>query len=71
MDIPVGVACPRQHGFERPGIVGRIAATQLLGRAQRVHGSDGLDEITVTGPTRVVALEDGRITRFTIDPRLH
>jgi anthranilate phosphoribosyltransferase len=34
-----------------------------------VHGSDGLDEITTTGMTEVVALEDGRIRRFAIDPR--
>jgi anthranilate phosphoribosyltransferase len=34
-----------------------------------VHGSDGLDEITVTGPTGVVSLEDGRISSFVIDPR--
>lgn len=33
-----------------------------------VHGSDGLDEITTTGPTRVVALKDGRIESFTIAP---
>ncbi|AWN41850.1 anthranilate phosphoribosyltransferase [Methylobacterium durans] len=38
-------------------------------RVWTVHGSDGLDEITVTGPTAVVALEDGHITRFRIDPR--
>ncbi len=38
-------------------------------RVWTVHGSDGLDEITVTGPTAVVALEDGRISHFTIDPR--
>src|ERR671920_600638 len=33
-----------------------------------VHGSDGLDEITTTGPTHVVALEDGAIREFTITP---
>ena len=38
-------------------------------RVWTVHGADGLDEITVTGPTRVVALEEGWISRFTIDPR--
>ncbi|KAA2243931.1 anthranilate phosphoribosyltransferase [Salinarimonas soli] len=38
-------------------------------RVWTVHGSDGLDEITTTGPTEVVALENGRTARFTIDPR--
>lgn len=38
-------------------------------RIWTVHGCDGLDEITTTGPSEVVALEDGAIRRFTIDPR--
>jgi anthranilate phosphoribosyltransferase len=38
-------------------------------RVWTVHGSDGLDEITTTGPTHVVALEDGAVRRFTIDPQ--
>ncbi|HEY8565257.1 MAG TPA: anthranilate phosphoribosyltransferase [Beijerinckiaceae bacterium] len=38
-------------------------------RVWTVHGSDGLDEITTTGPTQVVALENGAIRRFTIDPQ--
>jgi anthranilate phosphoribosyltransferase len=37
-------------------------------RVWTVHGSDGLDEITTTGPTRVVALENGAIRHFTIAP---
>ncbi len=33
-----------------------------------VHGSDGLDEITTTGETRVVELDNGQITEFTLQP---
>jgi anthranilate phosphoribosyltransferase len=34
-----------------------------------VHGADGLDEITTTGTTQVVAWENGALRHFTIDPR--
>ena len=37
-------------------------------RVWLVHGSDGLDEITTTGPTKVVALDNGKISTFTITP---
>ncbi|MET7248077.1 anthranilate phosphoribosyltransferase [Methylobacterium sp. EM32] len=47
----------------------RVLAELGSRRVWTVHGSDGLDEITTTGPTAVVALEDGAIRRFTIDPR--
>jgi anthranilate phosphoribosyltransferase len=33
-----------------------------------VHGSDGLDEITTSGPTSVAALENGNIRTFEITP---
>lgn len=33
-----------------------------------VHGSDGLDEITITGLTDVVALEKGKLREFSVHP---
>ena len=33
-----------------------------------VHGSDGLDEITLTGPTFVSALHNGEIKNFEVTP---
>jgi len=33
-----------------------------------VHGEDGLDEITVTGKTKVCELKDGRIKSYSISP---
>src|SRR6187455_2750357 len=32
------------------------------------HGSDGLDEITTSGPTYVAALENGKVRTFDINP---
>lgn len=37
-------------------------------RAFVVHGSDGLDEATVTGKTRVSELRDGAVRTYDIDP---
>ncbi|QRE72859.1 anthranilate phosphoribosyltransferase [Methylobacterium aquaticum] len=47
----------------------RVLAELGSRRVWTVHGSDGLDEITTTGPTAVVAWEGGALRRFTIDPR--
>mgnify|MGYP002024239571 CR=1 FL=1 len=33
-----------------------------------VHGADGLDEVSTTGPTYVAELKNGTVTEFTISP---
>lgn len=58
-------------GVFSPAWIEHISQTlKALGaeRAWVMHGSDGLDEITTTGPTEVVSLENGALTRFTITP---
>ncbi|TCT17083.1 anthranilate phosphoribosyltransferase [Natranaerovirga pectinivora] len=45
-------------------------ALQKVGveRALVVHGSDGLDEITITGPTKMTELNNGQITTYFVKP---
>lgn len=45
-------------------VLASLGSTRVIA----VHGSDGLDEITTTGPTQVVSLADGTITRYEITP---
>jgi len=45
-------------------------ALSMLGthRALVVHGSDGLDEITITGATRVAEVQDGMVRSYEVTP---
>jgi len=42
----------------------------LLGieKAWVVHGSDGIDELTTSGPSHVAALENGKVSLFEVTP---
>jgi anthranilate phosphoribosyltransferase len=58
-------------GVYSPELVEKLAeALSMLGthRAFVVHGLDGLDEITITGPTRVAEVRDGQVRTYEITP---
>lgn len=46
-----------------------VLASRGLPRSLVVHGSDGLDEITLTGTTSVHEIDDGTVTEWELDPR--
>ena len=67
---PAGVKRQMTGVFSRNWVmpVAEVLANLGTEKAWIVHGSDGLDEITVTGPTHVAELKGGRIYTFTITP---
>jgi anthranilate phosphoribosyltransferase len=67
---PAGATC-QVVGVYSDELVEKLAeALSMLGlrRALVVHGSDGLDEITITGPTRVGEVRDGRVHTYEVTP---
>src|SRR5688572_28345874 len=57
-------------GVANPDVAERmLASLRIHGslKAWVVHGN-GLDELTTTGPSRVLALEDGHVRSFIVDP---
>jgi anthranilate phosphoribosyltransferase len=45
-------------------VLGKLGAE----KAWVIHGSDGIDELTTTGPSYVSAYEDGKVTNFEVSP---
>ena len=67
---PAGVKRQLTGAFS-PAMLRPMAETlAALGsdRAWLVHGSDGTDELSIAGPSRVVALDRGEITEFEVTP---
>lgn len=67
---PAGVKRQLIGAFSETWLEPMVKVLASLGSTHvwAVHGSDGLDEITTTGPTRVVSLENGKVESFTISP---
>jgi anthranilate phosphoribosyltransferase len=67
---PAGVKRQMVGVFSRQWVQPLAQVLKNLGSesAWVVHGSDGLDEITLTGPTFVAALENGNIRAFEVTP---
>lgn len=67
---PAGVTRQLVGVFSRQWVLPLAQVLQNLGAksAWVVHGSDGLDEITLTGPSLVAALENGAIRSFEVTP---
>ncbi len=58
-------------GVYSADLVEKLAeALSMLGlhRALVVHGSDGLDEITISGPTRIGEVREGRVSTYEVAP---
>lgn len=69
---PAGVTRQMVGVYSKAWLTPLAEVLKTLGseRAWVVHGSDGLDEITISGSTDVASLEDGHIHTFEIAPEL-
>src|SRR5262245_30873349 len=67
---PAGAKRQLTGVFSRDWIVPMAEVLGKLGseRAWVVHGSDGLDELTTTGPSYVAELKDGKVDSFEVTP---
>jgi len=67
---PAGVKRQLTGAFSRDLIRPMAETLGQLGsdKAWLVHGSDGTDELTITGVSWVAGLEDGKVTEFEVHP---
>jgi anthranilate phosphoribosyltransferase len=67
---PAGAKRQLAGAFSRAWIVPMAEVLSRLGSEQAwvVHGSDGIDELTTTGPSYVAELKGGKVTTYEINP---
>lgn len=69
---PAGASFQLLGVFDRSWVEPIAESLRNLGlkRAMVVHGSDGLDEVTTTGPTKVAEVRDGSVRQWEITPEM-
>jgi anthranilate phosphoribosyltransferase len=50
------------------GMIAQVLKNLGSARAMVVHGLEGLDEISLCGPTQVAELRDGQVKEYVIEP---
>ena len=67
---PAGVKFLLVGTYQKKWVAPMAETLGALGaeRAWVVHGSDGLDELTITGPSTICEVHDGRISHFELSP---
>jgi len=56
------------YSGELVGMIAHVLKNLGSARAMVVHGLEGLDEISLCGPTKVAELREGRVKEYTIEP---
>ncbi|MCD8181187.1 MAG: anthranilate phosphoribosyltransferase [Firmicutes bacterium] len=57
------------YGRDRLPVFSKVMSTMGVRRAMIVHGSDGMDEITVTGKTYINEIKGDEILEYELDPK--